>query len=167
MSPAHWVCVCCFSGTAGSGEGVQQPLSLRDRPTARGGDLWSCCFDQIQYFLKKDCVNCVTLFFLPVTVEWGWQVFSTLSIMAQEVSSTWGRGRVGDDGRLHGNTACRLSNALHVHAALYEFDAQETSPAWRCFTKYNTNVLQKSLLLCNFSFFLSVCLSFSLLVLTD
>lgn len=49
--------------------------------------------------------------------------------MAQEVSSTRGRDRVGDDGGLHGNASCRLPDALHVHAALYELDAQETSPA--------------------------------------
>lgn len=152
MSAAHGVRVCCFTGTAGSGEGVQQHLSLGDRPAARGGDIWS--FDQIQYFQKEG--QLCDLVFLPVTVEWGWQDFSTLSVMAQEVSSTWGRSRVGDDGRLHGNAACRLPDALHVHAAFYEFNAQETSPAWRWFTR-----------LLSFPFFWSVCLPFSLLVLTD
>lgn len=97
--------------------------------------------------------------YFPVPIEWGWQVFSTLSILAQEVQSTWGGDRAGDDGGLHGNATCWIPNALHVYAALYEFNAQETSPAWRCVKN----------LLC-FSFYcvyLCACPSFCLWWLTN
>lgn len=57
-------CVCCFSGTAGSGEGIQQPVGLGDWPSTRGGDLSSCCYDQIQYCReKKGTRNCLTSHF--------------------------------------------------------------------------------------------------------
>ena len=120
----------CFLGTTSSGEGVQQSVSLGDRPATGGGDLASSYFDQIRYIWKKQ--HDIALFSGPV--ERRWQVVSTLSIMAQEVSGSGGRDRSRDDGGLHGNATCWLPHALHVHATLYELGTQETAPAWRFVT---------------------------------
>lgn len=39
---------CCFSGPPGAGQGVQQPVSLGDRPTTRGGHAACHVADSIQ-----------------------------------------------------------------------------------------------------------------------
>lgn len=124
-----------FSGTAGFGARVQQHVSPGDGPSIGRGDLCTPS-RQIPSTVTfssqagtEQLKSCNVLFSLPA--GWRWKIISTLSILAQEIQSSRGRGGPGDDGRLHGNATRRLPHAIHVYASLYEFGSQEATPTWR------------------------------------